>query len=52
MGTGSLIRDTQKMILLILAIFVGICYIVCKMPGGCHGSCQQGRKTCDCKDKE
>ena len=53
MGTGSLIRDTQKMILLILAIFVGICYIVYKMPGsGCCGNCNQGRKPCDCKDKE
>jgi hypothetical protein len=52
MGTGPVIGDTQKMILLTLAIFVGICYIIYKMPGGCHGSCQQGRKPCDCKDKE
>jgi hypothetical protein len=53
MGTSSFIRDTQKMILLMLAIFVGICYIIYKMPGGgCCGSCNQGRKPCDCKDKE
>jgi hypothetical protein len=52
MGTSPITRDTQKMILLLLAIFVLSCYIVYKMPGGCHGSCQQGRKTCDCKDKE
>ncbi len=52
MGTSSIIRDTQKMILLILAIFVVVCYIVYKMPVGCCGSCQQGRKPCDCKDKK
>jgi hypothetical protein len=52
MGTGPVIGDTQKMISLMLAIFVGICYIIYKMPGGCHGSCQQGRKSCDCKDKQ
>ena len=52
MGTGSIIGDTQKMILLLLAIFVLSCYIVYMMPGGCRGSCQQGHKTCDCKDKE
>ena len=52
MGTGPIDGDTQKMILLILAIFVVVCYIVYKMPGGCHGSCQQGRKPCDCKDRE
>jgi hypothetical protein len=52
MGTSPITGDTQKMILLILALFVLACYIVCKMPGGCHGSCQQGRKSCDCKDKQ
>jgi hypothetical protein len=53
MGTGSINGDTQKkMILLILAIFIGLCYIVYKLPGGCHGSCEQGRKPCDCKDNE
>jgi len=52
MGTSSFIGDTQKMILLTLAIFVLMCYIVYKMPDGCHGLCQQGRKPCDCKDKE
>ena len=52
MGTGSFIGDTQKMILLILALFVLACYIVYKMPSDCHGSCQQGRKPCDCKDRE
>ena len=40
------------MIALILLTFVGICYIVYRMPGGCHGSCEQGRKSCDCKDNE
>ena len=50
MGTSSFIGDTQKMILLTLAIFVGLCYYVYKMPGGCHGTCEQGRKPCDCKD--
>jgi hypothetical protein len=40
------------MIALILLTFVGICYIVYKMPSGCHGTCQQGRKSCDCKDNE
>jgi hypothetical protein len=39
-------------IALILLTFVGCCYIVYKMPGGCHGTCQQGRKSCDCKDEE
>ena len=52
MGTGSINGDTQKMILLILAIFVLTCYIMYKMPGGCRGSCEQGRKPCDCKDKK
>jgi hypothetical protein len=52
MGTSPITGDTQKMILLILALFVLACYIVYKMPGGCHGSCQQGRKSCDCKDKQ
>jgi len=52
MGTGPVIGDTQKMILLMLAIFVGICYIIYKMPGGCRGTCQQGRKPCDCKDQK
>ena len=55
MGTSSIIGDTQKkMILLLLAIFVLVCYIVYKMPGidggGCCGNCNQGRKPCDCKD--
>jgi hypothetical protein len=52
MGTSPITGDTQKMILLLLAIFILSCYIVYKMPGSCRGSCQQGRKTCDCKDKE
>ena len=53
MGTSSIIGDTQKMILLILALFVLACYIVYKMPGsGCCGSCNQGRKLCDCKDND
>jgi hypothetical protein len=52
MGTNSINGATQKMILLLLAIFVLLCYIVYKMPDGCRGSCQQGRKTCDCEDKE
>jgi hypothetical protein len=52
MGTGSINGDTQKMILLLLAIFVGLCYYIYKLPGGCHGSCEQGRKPCDCKDNE
>ena len=52
MGTSPFIGDTQKMILLILALFVLACYIVYKMPSGCHGSCQQGRKPCDCKEEE
>ena len=52
MGTSSIIGDTQKMILLILAIFVVVCYIVYKMSGGCCGSCNQGRKPCDCKEEE
>ena len=52
MGTSSFIGDTQKMILLLLAIFVLMCYIVYKMPGsGCCGSCNQGRKPCDCKEE-
>ena len=38
---------------LILALFVLACYIVYKMPGsGCCGSCNQGRKPCDCKDND
>ena len=53
MGTSSVNGDTQKMILLTLAIFVLICYIVYKMPGsGCCGGCNQGRKPCDCKDND
>ena len=53
MGTGSINGVTQKkMIIIILAIFIGVCYIVYKLPGGCHGNCEQGRKQCDCKDKE
>jgi hypothetical protein len=52
MGTSPIIGDTQKMILLLLAIFVLSCYIVYKIPSGCHGACQQGRKSCDCKDEE
>ena len=53
MGTSSIIGDTQKMILLILALFVLACYIVYKMPGsGCCGRCNQGRKPCDCKDND
>ena len=52
MGTETSHGNFKKMILLTLAIFVGICYIIYKMPGGCHGSCQQGRKPCECKDKE
>jgi len=52
MGTGPTNGVTQKkMIFIILAIFVGLCYYVYKMPDGCHGSCEQGRKSCDCKDK-
>ena len=51
MGTSPFIGDTQKMILLTLALFVLVCYIIYKMPGGCCGNCNQGRKPCDCKDK-
>ena len=51
MGTDSINGVTQKkmIISLILAIFIGLCYYVYKMPGGCHGSCEQGRKQCNCK---
>ena len=53
MGTNSINGVTQKkMILLFLAIFALACYISYKLPGGCHGSCEQGRKPCDCKDKQ
>jgi len=52
MGTKTVNGDTQKMILLTLALFVLVCYIVYKMPNGCYGSCNQGRKPCDCKDKQ
>jgi hypothetical protein len=53
MGTNPFNGDIKKkMILLTLALFVLVCYIVYKMPGGCHGTCQQGRKPCDCKDKQ
>jgi hypothetical protein len=53
MGTDSVNGVTQKkMIFIILAIFIGLCYYVYKMPGGCHGSCEQGRKSCDCKDNK
>ena len=54
MGAGSTNGVTQKKMIigLILAIFIGLCYYVYKMPGGCHGSCHQGRKPCDCKDNE
>jgi hypothetical protein len=53
MGAGSTDGVTQKkMIFIILAIFVGLCYYVYKMPGGCHGTCEQGRKSCDCEDNK
>ena len=53
MGTGSINGDTQKkMIFITLAFFVVVCYIIYKLPGECHGSCEQGRKSCDCKDDE
>ena len=52
MGTETSHGNLKKMILLTLAIFVLVCYIVYKIPGGCHGACEQGRKSCDCKDKQ
>jgi len=53
MGKNSFDGDIKKkMILLTLALFVLVCYIVYNIPCGCHGTCQQGRKPCDCKDKD
>lgn len=34
---------------IILIVILVIWYAVYKMPGGCEGDCQQGRKECNCK---
>jgi hypothetical protein len=52
MGTSSIIGDTQKkMITLALTVMLIFAIIVLRKDyksRACRGSCEQGRKPCDC----
>ena len=53
MGTGTLSGDTQKMKILALTVMLIFVIVVLLSIGKdrvCRGSCEQGRKPCDCKD--
>ena len=56
MGTDSINGNTQKKMMIltltILAIFVIVVLLNIGKDRDCSGSCRQGRKPCDCKDKE
>ena len=51
MGTSPFIGDTQKMITLALTVMLIFAIIVLRKDyksRACRGSCEQGRKPCDC----
>jgi hypothetical protein len=56
MGTSSPNGDIEKKMMIltltVLAVFVIIVLLNIGKDRGCSGSCCQGRKPCDCKDKE
>jgi len=55
MGAGSINGDIKKMKILALICFSAFVILVLwniGKPRGCSGSCEQGRKPCDCKDNE
>jgi len=43
--------DTIAFLIALLGVGLMV-FLVSKLPGGCSGDCQQGRKPCDCKEKK
>jgi hypothetical protein len=56
MGKRTINGVTQKkmkiLALTVFAIFVIMVLLNIGRDRGCRGSCEQGRKPCDCKDEE
>ena len=56
MGTRQTNGDIEKK-MMILTLIVALAFVILVLwnigkDRGCHGSCQQGRKSCDCKGEE